>query len=298
MEIHKDMYTLNHQKYQYVSELFHELEFIPYAVVKGEPLSLVAYGALGQRGFGDIDLIIPRDYLNTVEKILHSLQYETYKISRKDRILLLSYSHQLLEYKKTYNDEMEIEIDLNFDIFWGEYQGKRIDIESFLSDTIKTDIYGITINTLPPMKSFIHLIMHHYKDMNSIFLLATKKSINDKMFRDLYYLFCNIEHCISLPEFHQICSGYKIVPYVYYVLYYTSLLYDDEKLKKYVNAFYCSKGEELLNCYGLNEQERHIWSVDFNTRLHSEDLYSLIKNDLTNTDLEKINKNKILFLHL
>jgi len=51
-----------------------------------------------------------------------------------------------------------------------------------------------------------------------------------------------------------------------------------------------------LNCYGLCEKERKEWKCDFQTRLESNDLYSLIKDDLTEKDHEKIAINKRIFL--
>ena len=102
----------------------------------------------------------------------------------------MSHSHQLLPYYSYINNQL-ICIDLNFDIFWGEYEGKRVDIDEFLCDTIEMDIYGVKVKTLPPLKAMIQLILHHYKDMNSIFLLATRKSIRYDMFKDVYYLLKN-----------------------------------------------------------------------------------------------------------
>jgi phage FluMu gp28-like protein len=76
----------------------------------------------------------------------------------------------------------------------------------------------------------------------------------------------------------------------------TSLLFEDELLKKYILAFKTSEGEALVHCYGLNELERHEWRFDFKTRLESQNLYELIKNDLTEKDIEKISINKKVFL--
>ena len=64
-------------------------------------------------------------------------------------------------------------------------------------------------------------------------------------------------------------------------------------LKKYVTAFKTHGGSQLLNCYGLNEYERH---YDFNKRLNSENIYNLIKEDLTEKDLDKIKINKRVLL--
>lgn len=295
MDKERDMYLLNQIKYQYISEVFEKISNIPYAVIKGEPLSLDAYGALGCRGFGDIDILVSKQNLQYVENNLKELGFKTRIGNRQDRIFLLAYSHQLTEYSKCYNNSMKIEVDLNFDVFWGEHQEKSIDMNDFLSDVIEKEIYGVLIKVLSPMKTFIQLVLHHYKDMNSIFLLATKNSIKYNMFRDFYYYFRRNININSIDELYSLCHEYKILPYVYYVLYYTNVLFHDEKLEYFLNRFYNSKGEYLLNYYGLNQKERKKWRVDFKTRLNNKDLYSIIQDDLDEHDIEKIQINKLYF---
>lgn len=53
--------------------------------------------------------------------------------------MMLSTSHQIKPWISDIPPWEKIEVDLNFDIFWGEYEGKRVDIEEFLSDTIEFD---------------------------------------------------------------------------------------------------------------------------------------------------------------
>ena len=142
----------------------------------------------------------------------------------------------------------------------------------------------------------MQLILHHYKDMNSIFLLATRKSIRYNMFKDVYHLLKNNLDTIALDKLYAMSTRYEIIPYVYYILYYTAILFKDEFLREYIEAFKTPVGEELLNCYGLNKSERREWRVDFQTRLESSSLYELIKDDLTSDDLEKIAINKRVFL--
>ena len=52
----------------------------------------------------------------------------------------------------------------------------------------------------------------------------------------------------------------------------------------------------MLNCYGLCGKERKEWKCDFKTRLESDNLYDLIKDDLTEKDREKISLNKQIFM--
>ena len=92
------------------------------------------------------------------------------------------------------------------------------------------------------------------------------------------------------------CAEYEIIPYVFYVLYYTGQVFEDEMLKQYIEAFRTPQGEALLNYYGLCSKEQKEWKYDFISRLESENLFDLIKNDLTQKDKEKIAINKRIFM--
>ena len=190
---------------------------------------------------------------------------------------------------------LNIEIDLNFDLFWGEYEGKRIDISEFLSDTIEMNIYGCKVKTLPAFKAMVQLILHHYKEMNSIYHLAGHNCIHYNMFKDVYYLWKNNQEAVSLEKLYAISSEYEIIPYVFYVLYFTNWIFQDDDLKKYVKAFETPEGVELLDYYGLAEKERKPWKVDFQTRLEADNLYEFIWDDLTEADVEKLERNRKIF---
>ncbi len=287
---------IRHRHYNSCIELFDELCEYNYAIVKGEPLSKLAFNCLNERCSSDIDILIPKKYINNIEKLLLKHDFYSNRNTHGDRVMMLICSHQVASWYKSSSPCGQVIIDLNFDIFWGEYEGKRVDIEEFLSDTIEMEIYGVIVKTLPPLKAMIQLILHHYKDMNSLFLLATRKSIRYDVFKDVYYLLKNNLDAIPLDKLYAMSVEYEIIPYVFYVLYYTGQVFDDDVLKQYIEAFRTPEGEALLNCYGLCEKERREWKCDFKTRLDSDNLYELIKEDLTERDKEKIAINKRIFL--
>lgn len=275
---------------------FQDVSKYQYSVIKGDVLSVQAYGNTGMRFSTDIDILISRKDLLYVENFLLSNGLNNLEGKREKRLAMLLVSHQSTPWKKQLGRWADIIVDINFDILWGEYEGNRIDIDEFLSDTIEMDIYGVKVKTLPPLKAMIQLILHHYKDMNSIYLLATRKSIKYDMFKDVYHLWKNNKKDISLEKLYSISSEYQIIPYAFYILYYTNQIFKDAELQKYVNAFRTPEGEDLLNCYGLCDKERKEWKYDFQTRLEAENLYDLIKDDLTEKDKEKIKINKRVFM--
>ncbi len=281
--------------YFFTKSFLQKISYYDYVLIKGEALSVMAYGKVGQRNTTDIDILTSRGNVSKIEKLLLDEGYEQDNSTRESRIFCLSKSHQIVPFTKKI-DIFKTSVDVNFDIFWGEYVGKKIDILDFISDPVQMSIYGCQIKTLSPLKSFVQLVLHHYKDMNSIFLLATEKCFKFDMFRDIYNLLKNNSKDISLENLYSISAAYEIIPYVYYILYHTGLLFNDETLNEYIDAFATEEGKNLLDCYGLDESERRKWKIDFQTRLEKDSLYDTIKSDLTAKDIEKIAINRKVFL--
>lgn len=71
------------------------------------------------------------------------------------------------------------------------------------------------------------------------------------MFKDVYYLLKNNLDSIPLDKLYEMSLQYEIIPYVYYILYHTGLIFEDTVLQQYITAFKTDAGEALINCYGL-----------------------------------------------
>lgn len=282
--------------YSLCKNLFNRILDIPYAVVKGEALSFQAYGKLGYRKSSDIDILVDRKHLIKVENFLCNVGFQPAIESRRKKIAINSLSHQTVPWKKQVSDFLEVNIDLNHDIFWGEYTGKRIGIDEFVSDAVITQIYGQNVKILTPEKAFVQFILHCYKDMNSIYLLATRKNNFPKTCRDIYafiYRFQNNNWKDN--RLYNICNKYEILPYAYCVLYHVSVFLKDDNLFKLTKTFETDLGNELLNKYGLSKKEQKTWKYDIKTRLTCQRPIELIKDQLTENDIKKIEYNNMLF---
>lgn len=267
----------------------------PYAVVKGEALSLLAYGKLGLRNSGDIDVLLSRGNIKKATKIMNQYGFHCSKQSKEHRILMHGFSHQITPYGKR-TGAVYTEIDINHDIFWGEYTGKRILVDDFLADVTEISVYGCNVFSLPPLKAFVQLLLHQYRDMNSLYLLSIRKEIKLSAFRDIYHLLKSNVKAIQLNELYDLCDRLQIIPYAYYILYFLNVFFPDLMIQSYMHAFETNNGIELLDCYGLSNEERKRWRCDIQTRINSTDLFQLIQNDLTSKDLAKIDYNKRMLL--
>ena len=83
-------------RYKLSKELFNTLVNTTYAHIKGEALSVQAYGSVGNRKTSDIDLLISRNELVKVEQILIESGFKQPYLSRTDKITIISSSHQTL----------------------------------------------------------------------------------------------------------------------------------------------------------------------------------------------------------
>ena len=280
-------------RYNELSAILPDVAF-PYAVVKGEVLSLYAYGAVGQRTSSDVDILVSRSHLEEMDRVLIQHGFSTTTKNRREAVMALAFSHQVKPYVKR-RAFLSIDLDINFDIFWGEYTGARVDMDDFLSDAQPVEIYGVKVMTLPMGKTFVQLVLHHYKEMNSLYLLAEHNYIRRSLFQDLYFLVKRNPQTCSPEAVMAQCEACGAMPYAYYMVYYSSLVFPDAVWQPYIEILRNEEGEALLDSYGLSEQERKRWRVDFSVRLDAPSVLEYIQQDLTQQDWDKIQRNREVF---
>jgi hypothetical protein len=269
------------------------MDNIPYSLIKGETLSYYMYGEYGLRLSADIDIITDYSYLTQIEKILVNEGFDSNNKIRSNRVFCLNNSHQLLPYFKKIA-LTNIDIDINFDLFWGESE-KHINIEEFVSDSHYADIYGIMVKILKPEKAFIQLILHHYREMNSIFLLYKNNKIKERLFYEINRFLLRAHNEKFLTNVLTESVRYGVAEYVYYILYFTCLIYNNEITSLYKEAFNSYKDENMIGYYGLSTKEQKKWNIDPIKRLTSDNIFENIKENLTEKDFDKIRVNRLYF---
>lgn len=284
--------------YKELEPLFVALSPIRYAVVKGEVLSQQIYGDPDRRRSSDIDILIDKKNVKFLEEQLHKLGFEQ-KLPedkaeiRRNRVLCMAYSHQIPSFHKD-KFGFHLNVDVNYDIFWGEYEGKRCSIDEFLSDTIDMEIYGVTVKTLPIEKAFVQLVLHHYKDMNSLYHLSQHNTIRTDMFRDIYDMINRNHKVLGAEQLKALCEKYNIGEYIYYMLFYSHIVFGDF-INLYLDSMKQYKDLELLHGFGLSKKERKKWGISFEKRLDDDLLQNSIINQLNQNDIYKIELDCMVF---
>ena len=297
--------SLINQKMQFVNEyfsacnrVFGKMQDMVYALVKGAALSKRAYGETYYRNFGDIDLLIERKNSNEVKNILLEDGFIQGKVidgrikpfTREEIIFQSSQSHQTAPFVKELKNSVvdHVNIDLNYDIYWGEIN-PRADMSDFLNDTKIENINGVNFKGLNKELDFIFLCLHHYKHLNSIYLI-TEGSINLSLFCDIYYYLKNNK--LDIDTLLAYAKSINAENYIYYCAYYTAKIFGESLISDVMEAFYSDEGSRLVDCYGLNDKERKKWNVGFNERLFKDDFPQKFYDSLDDEVKRKVLLNR------
>lgn len=281
-------------KYQYLINLLSQKADFPYVVIKGEVLSVMAYGAAGKRNSGDIDVLVDRKDLKALEMILKEDGFESADLTRQEKIVARAFSHQIEPYHKQL-PLGTLEVDINYELIWGEWQGKKPSVQEMLDRREFVDVFGVQVPCLTVEDAFIQMCLHHYKDMNVLFHLTLHNPISRRLFDDVAGFWKLQSEKMDLIKLREWMEEYSLTPFFYYIAYYTDRVCDVPELASWAKELESPEGMSLLDTFGLAEGERKKWPIPFEKRLENEDLPELVRSLLTDKELEKAEQNHKIF---
>lgn len=285
------------ERYKACIPFFSQSDF-PYAVIKGAVLSQALYGDPFLRTSGDIDVLIRREDADRVKKLLLANGFVQGRVTdhgiepfnRREILFQTVMSHQTAPYIKETGNRMcpYVNLDVNMDVLWGECNEKA-DMNVVLSHTEESSLLGISFQKLPPEMEFLSLCLHHYKDMNSLYLLAGG-SLHLGLFCELYDYLRNVRP--DAQKLHEACNRLQVGRYLYVCLYDTQRIFESEVIEPYLEVLEASKDDSLPDTFGLNDRERQEWSLGLLERLFHPDLSQFLQEQLTDEEKEKIRINR------
>ena len=123
--------------------------------------------------------------------------------------------------------------------------------------------------------------------MNSIYMLA-RKQLQLAYFCDIYFFYSSNE--ISISKLLSMCNTLGVAKYIYYCVYYTNMIFNDKQLLFLLKKLEPMHDPEIINTFGLTQNELKQWGIDFYERLFG-DLGFYLRNNLTQRDWYKIRQN-------
>ena len=185
-------------------------------------------------------------------------------------------------------------IDINYDFFWGEWDKARPSIGDILSRRQYLTLYDQFVPVLTIEDAFIQLCLHHYKDMNSLFHLAYVNPITSEKFQDIYFFWLNNRNCLSVEYISNWSKKYQIGLYIDYILSQTAYIMKDKSIAEWGKKFYQGYNY-LLNYYGLDSKRRKKWDIPLDVRINNPTLPEYIRKSLSPEELEKLKKEHAIF---
>lgn len=285
------------ERYRVCEPFFKNASF-PYAVIKGAVLSSAVCGDPYRRVSGDIDILINRRDADKAKALLKSYGFIQGRVtengivpfSRKEILYQTSTSHQTAPYIKETSNKLcpYVNVDINMDILWGECESHS-NMDEVLCHTEKHQLFDIDFYKLTPEMEFVALCLHHYKDMNSIYLLS-QRSLTLGLFCDIFFYLRNARP--SVNKISEISHKFGVGRYVYVCLLHTMEIFEDALLIPYMDSLKNDRDERLLNSFGLNDIERKYWDISLKERIFHPDLPRYMQRFLTDADFEKIHINR------
>ena len=285
------------ERYKMCHPIF-EQDTIPYAVIKGAVLSNTVYNDPFLRYSGDIDILIDRADADRMKALLETNGFVQGRItesgivpfSRSEILYQTAMSHQTAPYVKQTGNKLcpYINLDVNMNIFWGE-SDEKANMNSFLSFREKSELFGVQLYKLTPEAEFISLCLHHYKDMNSLYLLS-RGSLRLGLFCDIHDYLKNVKP--DVEKLSEMCDVFNTGKYVYVCLHYTEKIFGDGISGKYLDFLDKYRDYGLINTFGLSEKERKNWDISLFERLFHPNLPEYVFNRLTTEEKEKVEINK------
>lgn len=267
---------------------------INYSITKGAYVGRIAYPNESYRRSDDLDIIIKREDYIKVKRLLNNNGYvqgiynykdrKIHTFSRKQELFYLTYTQQSPPFIKIIKNKAIpfINLDLNFNIFWGK---SKWNVEDLINHSQDIEYWGCVAKTLQDEYILLHLCLHAYFDMNSIYVLYKDYSFRLRYFVDIYGFIKNAK--ISWEKFNFICIKYGVDKYITYIFYYTSVVFKDDSLLFITGLKMPDK--KFLNSFGLSHEGRYQWKENFYERLFCRD-----KQNMLNKYIDKNIKDKII----
>lgn len=291
------------ERYKQCGPLFKALDekSIPFVVHKGAPLSKMIYGDPYHRISGDIDLLLPREYIDQAKSVLTSLRFRQGRLAdgefipatRQELVFHMAHTHQTAPFFIDTGNSLcpYVCVDINMEIYWSE-SGRHTDIATFLNDCVQFEVLnGNRVPVLPPEKEFVTMCLHHYKDIFSLYLLYHRNGYPASHLEDIAGFIKNVP--MDRNKLIDIIRQQGAERFVFDCLDMSRRFYGKLSDMSLPEALHQPEFENDFQYFGLTEAERGIWPGNPIVILKAGKMRETLERMLSESDMEKIRLNDI-----
>lgn len=221
----------------------------------------------GERISNDIDVLIKKEELKEVSKLLYELGFvqgkfnlETNTIEKASRYeiinSLINYGEVIPFIKKTDNSICPyIEIDINFSLNHLPIYNKKLLNDMFKNKKIINYNSEETIYSLDLYDMFIHLIIHQYKEMIVLSMVRKNKDYLLYKIIDLIKLIDNID--LFDEKFLNKINEYNLKNETYHVLKVVNEIFKRKNINNFINLLNVDESLSIIDYE--NNQKKYKW---------------------------------------
>lgn len=263
----------------YMSIIFQKIQF-PYALLKGA--KLIELYPLGTRTSNDIDLLINRENVPQITKILTEEGFrqgfirnnEFKEASRKEIVNALLNRGETIPFVKQveWTGMKYLEIDVNISVDETSCSKKNV-VKKMLEHVvpqIHTD--SETLYILDAVDFFIHLCTHLYKEATTYQWVEMGRDLSLYKFLDIYMYWKNCMKEEYIPILKRRTEEYNLREAVYYSLYHTNKLWnmENDSVQQFLDDLYLVNNEVLNTVYDPSTSQRYNYLDLFEERIFNE----------------------------
>ncbi|MCL2591945.1 MAG: nucleotidyltransferase family protein [Defluviitaleaceae bacterium] len=174
----------------YLSHIFRDVNF-KYALLKGALLTTTLYQE-GQRISNDIDILVNKEDVSSLQKILRDNGFVQGWYSRKQKKIKIASRMEIIHASMNFgetvpfiklieNEPLAIDINFSFDF----KTSKKEMVSKFLDDSIFINNGEFSFSTLDYIDFFIHLCCHLYKEATTFHWVDVRKDLTLYKFSDI-----------------------------------------------------------------------------------------------------------------
>lgn len=274
---------------------------IKYAVLKGIALCDKAYSRVSifMREFGDLDVLVIKEHVAKVEKIIRDLGYvqgeydiytgEVTEASRRDILFFRMLSHQTHEYiKRCYEDKYvgntgTYSIDINFSILEGDTGNKKISTEKLMENLQKVYIDRDNFYlTLENELFLLQLCTHLYRDAYSAAHKVKFENVTLLKFCDIREFILSCGNNFDWRLFLDISRKYNIENETYFTLYFTEYIYKDLNLQEILKALNPCNPEFDKEIHNMEKNiYNEIFTTNFSRKSKNDNMFDFAVENYT-----------------